>query len=541
MTPHRTRLVLSLLCVAVACTDPDPSGTPDPGDVRPDASPATPGDADVPKPDGSTGDPPRDTGVPTDSETAGPMDAAAPPPADAGAPPPPDAGLPPGPGATLEDPGHVSDTAAQLAAFYGTYGGRAAFPPLHRDALEALLAAEDAVSAGDLGTADAAIESVFAQVPRGDAGWWLNPADGTGGSNIGHPVAYYGLRMLEQVVDLGLPAEQGVLDMTIVVAPCAQVRRPGPDLEPEVADVEVHPALLEDAARRLFLSTHLFGQWVRAITRGLRLAITIHVLEGCTQVDYRDDGGNIFSYPDGQAMIDAVDRRLAARTDLWMVVTPTGRGPAEDDIGRRYVTGGMGLSNDGRPLFLSDDVWFVRKPHHLGAGEWTEAELRSYHPQWFQHEFMHHLFRAWPQFRLEVDGHDWFDRDFWPDDFVGLHEPDYYAEALTRRLLGATPSLADGLQAPEIGDATGLGAAELVGAYRREPVENPWHEVTVARDGDGLRWHNAADVSWALHLEDGDLRTGEDCPYGVQSLGVEVQAGRVVALWFGGEAYRRAE
>ena len=442
----------------------------------------------------------------------------------------------------IEDPAHQSDTAAQLAALYAAYGGRDAFPALHRGALEALLSAEDALAAGALVAADEEIESVFAMLPRGDPRWSLGASAGTGGSNIGHPAAYYGLRMLEQVVALGQPAGAGTLQMTGVVARCAVARRARvPDLQPEVVNVELHPEILNDQARRLFLATQLFRRWMQAITGGVRLALRIFIMEGCSEVDFTDDGATLISYPDAQAMVDAVDPALARETDIWWVVTPSGIVGEEEELGRHFITGGMGLTRDGRPLILSDDLWFIRKPNHMGRGEWTEAEVRSYHPQWFQHEFMHHLFRAWPGFRLEVEGHQWFDRATWPADFEGLHEADYYAEAITRRFLNAEPRLAEGLQAPEFSPAGAFELEEYLGRYRREPVENPWHEVTIELSDQSLRWRNQADVSWSLQLEGDQLRAGADCPYGAQALRIETRGGELEALWFNGEPYRRVD
>ena len=305
----------------------------------------------------------------------------------------PDEGRAPNP-SLIEDPEHRSDTQAQLAELYAAYGGRAAFPALHRDALEALLNAEDALAAGELLTADEEIEAVFSMLPRGDPRWSLGAAEGTGGSNIGHPAAYYGLRMLEQVVDLGQPAGAGTLQMTGVVARCAVVRRARvPDLQPEVVNVELHPEILRGQARRLFLATQLFRRWIQAITGGVELRLRIFIMDGCSSVDFTDDGSTLISYPDAQEMVDAVEPAIAGETDIWWVVTPSGIVGEEEELGRHFITGGMGRSRDGRPLILSDDLWFIRKPNHMGRGEWTEAEVRSYHPQWFQHEFMHHLFK----------------------------------------------------------------------------------------------------------------------------------------------------
>jgi len=41
----------------------------------------------------------------------------------------------------------------------------------------------------------------------------------------------------------------------------------------------------------------------------------------------------------------------------------------------------------------------------------------AYFPQWFQHEFFHHLYRSYPDLKLEAASHQWFDRLSWPRDF----------------------------------------------------------------------------------------------------------------------------
>ena len=442
----------------------------------------------------------------------------------------------------IEDPGHTSDTAAQLEEFYLEYGGRDAFPVQHVDALEALLLAEDDLEAGSPASAGERVRAVFAAHPYGDGSWWIGSGGGTGGSNVGHPVAYYGLRMLEHVVGLGEGSSSGTLRMTGVIAPCASARRPRlPDLEAEVVDLTLDPAVLENDARRLFLATQLFRRWVQSITDGVELELRLYVLDECTTVDFTDDGSVIVIYPDAQGMIDAVSDDVSRETDIWWAISPNATVGEEFEVGRTFIGGGMGLSADGRPLFLSDDLWFVRKPNHMGTGDWMEAELRSYHPQWFQHEFMHHLFRTWPEFGLEVTGHQWFDRETWPDDFEGVFEADYYSEAITKRLLDASPGLAEGLQAPDFRGMDEVELARLVGSYRREPVENEWHEVTLTLEGDGLRWSNAAGVSWVLVVARDELRTGPDCPYGESAVGVEFVGGALSGVWSFGEKYSRVD
>jgi hypothetical protein len=452
----------------------------------------------------------------------------------AGCPSSPEEEVEPTPAPVDEGP----DTAELLEAFYAANGGLDAFPAHHVRALEALLYGQDDLEAGDWSSAQSRVDGIFAEMPLSTDIWRQGVP--YAGLNIGDPVAYYGLRMLDQILDLGQQASVGTLQMTAVVAPCAEVTRPTlPDLVPETVQLEIAPEILADDAHLLHTATALFRDWVRAITAGLDVELVVHTMTECTTVGFTDDGAIVVSYPDASGMVDSVPAQVAEPTDFWWVVAPSGVPGDGSGYDRHFITGGMGGYGMGLPLFLSDDAWFTRKPEHLGSGPYAEIEVRAYQPQWFQHEFMHHLFRTWPEFGLEDSSHQWFDRSTWPADFEGVYEPDYYAEALTKRLLAAAPSLAEGLSAPEMADPGGLDAALLVGDYVREPVLNEWHQVTITLDGADLRWVNAAGVSWSLSLGKDGLWAGPDCPYGEQQIPVQVDDGGVVGLWFGGELYGR--
>ena len=176
----------------------------------------------------------------------------------------------------------------------------------------------------------------------------------------------------------------------------------------------------------------------------------------------------------------------------------------------------------------------------MGSGRYHEVEIKAYHPQWFQHEFMHHLYREWPEFDLELTSHQWFDRKTWPSDFQGEWEHDYYAESIDKRFLSATPSLADGLKGGRwqpIHSGWIEDTSKLVGKYRRNPMENGWHKVEVIKHGSALRWTNAAGFSWSLEIRDGKLWAGDDCIYGAQE--IPVSSDRVTALYFREEKYVR--
>jgi hypothetical protein len=208
-------------------------------------------------------------------------------------------------------------------------------------------------------------------------------------------------------------------------------------------------------------------------------------------------------------------------TDWWWVLYPSNVPEKYPDFERtEFITGGMGSGPDGAsPCFIIDDRWLTRKPPHLGKGPYTDIERRAYLPQWLQHEFYHHLFRIYPEFGLEKKGHDWFNRTTWPADFEGKIEPDYYYEALHKRLQpkGNPPMHVALLYTPPPMDLFAkVDPKTLAGDYRHDPVENDWHTGTITAGSDGkLVWTNKAGKSWRLKpdLARGVLVTESDCPY----------------------------
>jgi hypothetical protein len=429
-------------------------------------------------------------------------------------------------------------TTELLEVFYAENGGRDAFGEPVASALEALLLSEDDIDAGDFTAARARVEGLFAEWPYDSGAWYKRAPDGL---NIGDPVAYYGLRMLEHILAAGPLETSGTIQMTAIVATCATVTRPTlPDYEPETVDVELDPEILANDAQVLWEATNLFRHWVKAITGGLTVELSVVPMEGCVTVSYWEDGSYILMYPDWDTMLAGIPADVYTNTDFYWTVSPTGVPGDKSGAGfdRSFITGGM-TSVRGGPLFLSDDRHFVIKPDGLGVGRYSTIERRAYQPQWFQHEFMHHLFAVWPEFGLEDSDHQWFDRSTWPEDFEGTFEPDYYSEAINKRLLGATPSLADRLAGLNYADMDELPLSAIAGDYQHVPVENDWHVVEVTVDPDA-RWTNQAGVSWSLVVEEGGLYSVADSPYGKQRVDVELSdAGEVSALWYGGGRYAR--
>jgi formylglycine-generating enzyme required for sulfatase activity len=433
------------------------------------------------------------------------------------------------------------DSSVELDEFFAANRGKVGFKNNQVMALETLRFALDEIEAGQLDAARARINAMYAAYPLSTPGW--DAGFGYRGLNMGRPVGYYGIRMLDQILTLGNPSRKGKLRMTAVIAPSAVVTRPTlPNLVPETVNLNLAPEILAEDARRLHLVTRLFRRWLQAITGGLEVELVVHVMNQGTTVNFVERPGWIESYPNSQAMVDSVPPSIANTTDLWWVIAPSGVPGDGTGFGKDFITGAMtGHNGSGSPMIVSDDAWFIRKPVHLGSGLYSEVELSMYHPMWFQHELMHNIFGKYPEFGLEAQGHQWNDRSTWPADFVGVNEPDYYAEALTKRILPITSpnSLADKFQRPDYADMAVFPVAKLVGSYRRNPVLNGFHEVKISLEGGNLRWTNAAGFTWGFEIIGSDLWSLPNSLYGAQKYRVQIDGdGNVIGI-NQGEFYRR--
>jgi hypothetical protein len=416
--------------------------------------------------------------------------------------------------------------------------GVGAFPIHLRVALDAFHEAEELYRKGKYRRCRGVLDELWDRYPPATEEWsWLrSPVPDV---FLGGPPCYYSLRMLTEAVDGRLGHEKGAappdeLRMVVVLVGLSRGLQPRTLAELEAGTGEqvehtLHPLLLEDESRVVHESLWLFGEYVLAITDG-RLALrveVVHLPELVVPVDSEPTPLRRADLVGGaeREVWEALPRDLLRGTDWWWILYPSHVPEQHPDFaGMEFITGGMGVGPDGSsPGFLIDDLWLVRKPPHLGRGPYSDLERRIYLPQWFQHEFFHHLFRTYTEFGLEEEGHQWFDPGKWPEDFVGSMEPDYFHEALHRRLRAASPPLQASLRyrGPDGDDFGRLTAESLVGTYRRSPVENDWHEgeIDAASKRLGkvkrLRWTNAAGVRWYLtpDLENGRLLTGEDSPY----------------------------
>ena len=429
--------------------------------------------------------------------------------------------------------------ADQFLAPYGV----GQFQPVFRDALDAFLNTEAAYDAGDYARADEVLTDLWQRYPPADKTWpggLIQP----GGLNIGSPPCYYALRMYQDCVDWRMFLKKAGADpplphyATLTVVLVGRSRGVQPTTRAELdtgagreAEHTLDPLLTGNDSAVIHESLRLFTEWILAITEG-RLAVrtrVAHLPDLGVPVRAEAKPYRVAGLGDGamEAIWSAVPPEVTASTDWWWVLYPCHVPEQYPDFETtEFITGGMGRGPDGAsPCFIIDDRWLVRKPPHLGKGPYSSVERRAYLPQWLQHEFTHHIFACYPGFGLEDKGHQWFDRSTWPPDFEGRFEPDYYHEAIHKRIqpLGKPPMhvmLRYDSPPPELFRRITLDS--LIGEYRHRPVQNDWHVGSISKDDepgpDGratLRWTNKAGVAWLLlpDLEHGLLRTGPDCPY----------------------------
>lgn len=451
--------------------------------------------------------------------------------------------------------------ATTLDQFFQCYGGKGAFSAQSVRVLTTFIQTEDAITAGDYGTAKSLLDSLYRAYPVGSSAWsqvWGAP----NGANVGSPNGYYGLRMMEDIVRYGLSpntqAKPKVINMNIVLVGCSKGVLPTTkqELQDGTGTMVTHtmdPKVRENDYRIVRQSLDLFVKYVNAITNG-ELQVRIGFIEldtMCLPVSVTKTKP-YFATGNYGLVLGALSKAARDSTDWFLISYPSHVPDAPVFNDETFITGGMGSDSKGGPVFIADDKWVTRKPAHLGKGNYTDIERRLYLPQWLQHEFFHHLYGIYPELKLEVKGHDWFDRSFWPADFTGQYETDYYSETLHKRLQRqCLPLSVKLLTRTDRYDKTvygGLGMDELLGSYSLDNIQNPWHEADIIKEGSLYYWKNKANVKWEVTpmFNDGMLKTSADCPYPGRHFLIQLyqsSAGQVypaaVALSFGGEPYKK--
>lgn len=426
----------------------------------------------------------------------------------------------------------------EAAQFYAAYP-KAQFTPIFKESLETFLKVESAYKGGKYKEADQVLKAFWAKHPPGTEEWHAANLDARRivqevGVNIGHPPCYYALRMFTECVNYKLsgkkpPSDVYTANLSVILVGTAYTNQPKTRAELEEGkgervELQMDKRLPAADYKIIREATWLFTEYVEAATEGemkVKLNfIPMPYLNAKLETKWDKRG---FSGLSGEAwgkIWQSVPSGERGKTDWWWILYPSGVPDMYPDFKTaEFITGGMGVGPDGSsPCFIADDKWLVRRPPHLGTGSYTDIERRAYHPQWFQHEFFHHLYRIYPEHKLEVDGHDWFNLSKWPKDFVGRLEPDYYTESLDKRFKNSNPSLATRLKyaPPSVELFKQIKIEDVLGEYSQEVVQNGWHKGKITLEKDGkLRWTNAAGAGWFLEpvLEEGILKTGPDCPY----------------------------
>jgi hypothetical protein len=422
--------------------------------------------------------------------------------------------------------------------------GSVQFSELYREAIDVFLTTQDIYRNG----ASELLERFWERHPPGTVEWGraMSEADAvaeTAGLNFGRPVCYYALRMLTdclvwRVKAPALPKSAiRPVRLTVLLIGHSSGIEPSTmkELEENKGEFVVHsldPLVQANRHEIVHESLWLFEEYIRAITGGrLRVETSIVSLPDLNIPMFttaKPHPKTDLAPAAMRAVWNIINDDVKAKTDWWWILFPEHFPYKHPDFDKTGFSGagGMAVGPDGSsPAFLAEDTWLVNKPRGLGRGPYTKEERMAYLPQWLQHEFLHHLFRTYPEFKLEATAHQWFDRGTWPDDFEGLIEPDYYTEALHKRLqpLAAPPLNVKLRYAPPPKELLRrITPAMLLGKYRRDPIENLWHEGSIAIDNrptelkkPAMRWTNYAGASWRLQpdLAKGSLLTGQDNPY----------------------------
>ncbi|RME05412.1 MAG: hypothetical protein D6816_08940 [Bacteroidetes bacterium] len=454
-------------------------------------------------------------------------------------------------------------TESLLSAFYQSHGGEDKFNPIYKEALSTMLHAEDAVKKGGYSQAKKLLDGIWAKYPIGDKVWYQG-GQKVNDTNIGFPVAYNSLRMLTDIVDFHLKNPSGaqpvkVATWRVALVGCSNGVKPTSlaDLSSGRGTPVTHhldSRLQADNYRIIKQSLDLFSRYVVAMTDG-KMKVEVEFLElpdVCLDTKVNPQHADPTTL---QPVWDAAaTRAVFDKTDWWWVIYPS-QVPEDDPANpvgfdkNAYITGGMyGYEKDG-PVFVVDDRWLLRKPPHMGHGPTSDVERRAYLPQWLQHEFFHHLFSRYPELNLEPNGHDWFNRSFWPADFKGEFESDYYQEALHKRLKKANPPLhvkLSGHYAPAL--LAQLSPSDLIGSYVYENPSNDWHYGQIYEKGGKYFWKNRTGVQWEVTpmLSEGMVKNESATYYPGKNFTISLKAdtdGNILpaidGLYFSGGFYKR--
>ncbi len=283
-------------------------------------------------------------------------------------------------------------------AFLAPYGLQN-FSLHYIEALQALLAAREQYWAQDYNAAQATLTALWSRYPVGARSWERLPSQPFG-INLGSPPCYYALRMLSDMTQWRVnnpnqPPAPRTARLTVLVVGATHGIEPQnlTDLMQGTGVPVVHALdtrVEQNGYRAVHRSLRLFKEYALAMTQG-RLDVETHILP-LPNVDlpvYAEASGgyNYAGLVDASQVFASVPPAEIEATDWWWILYPSHvpeQVPAFQST--EFITGGMGVGAESfSPFFIIDDRWIVRKPPHLGSGEYSNIERSVYLPQWLQH------------------------------------------------------------------------------------------------------------------------------------------------------------
>lgn len=426
----------------------------------------------------------------------------------------------------------------QLDDFYEQFGGREKFGVHYVDAVNAMINAEDKVTAGDYSGAKKILDAIWAKYPKGSDEWKTNGSIRYA-AFTGNPVAYNGLRMLSEIVDyqLGSPLpvnESKPWNLCVVLLGCSQGKLPASNAELKAdrgtqVTNNLNPAVKANNYKKVRQSLEIFSRYITAITDGkLNPKISFYeVNEGCFEMQITTDGdrsttntfGSGFTPESYERMWKAIPQKINEETDAWWIIYPghipginpnlPATGPDEFRL-INFIGGGMHSFADGKgsPVFVADDNLILRKQRNLDGKFSTDLEIRTWLPHWFQHEFSHHLYNIYPDLNLEPFSHAWQHKDkyTWPQGIVGQYEGDYFTDAIKNKIKQKKPLLYTKIltkkcSQTDLNIISQFTMADVIGNYTYSGgALNPWLEGSIFSENGKYFWKTkaAGDKGWEL-------------------------------------------
>lgn len=406
--------------------------------------------------------------------------------------------------------------------------------PLTVDAVEVFAEARALYREGLFEECQKELLAFWKKNPRESGAWALQSENV--GFKLGAPCVYPALILLTDAVagrikEKSLTTPVQMIDWNVVALLVGKSSGFMPANEAEAKEgkgtpvsAAIDPLLLADNHRAVHDLVWLTREYYRAVTEGkinMRLSV-VHLAD--LEFKVCAPGGPGGRTENMAKLKAAIPPEVAKTVDWYWLIYPEIEPPRGGkfylhsyDAGGTIPGGITSMPGTNNTLFMCEDHWLTRRTIEDGRGPVHPLSHNIYFPYWMQHEFFHDHFGRNTHLQLEVKSHQWFDRATWPSDFVGRFEPDYYSEAMFKRLQSqAKPSLAGYFIRrswfPDMLSAT--KPEDLVGRYSVAQPENGWGAGEVKLVDGKLEWKNDAGKTWGLTPEkDGILKTDSRNPY----------------------------